>query len=65
MRGAIDLGALAQSRKAQSVASDALANAPAGVVVDVNEVDFQQKVWICSKRAILCKLISKHLILFY
>ena len=49
MRGAIDLGALAQSRKAQSVASDALANAPTGVVVDVNEEDFQQKVIDISK----------------
>ena len=49
MRGAIDLGALAQSRKAQSVVSDALANAPAGVVVDVNEEDFQQKVIDISK----------------
>ena len=49
MRGAIDLGALAQSRKAQSVASDALANAPARVVVDVNEEDFQQKVIDISK----------------
>lgn len=49
MRGAIDLGALAQSRKAQSVASDALANAPAGVVIDVNEQDFQQKVIDISK----------------
>ena len=49
MRGAIDLGALAQSRKAQSVASEALANAPAGVVVDVNEQDFQQKVIDISK----------------
>ena len=49
MRGAIDLGALAQSKKAQSVASQALANAPAGVVVDVNEEDFQQKVIDISK----------------
>jgi putative thioredoxin len=31
------------------VASDALANAPAGVVVDVNEEDFQQKVIDISK----------------
>jgi len=38
MRGAIDLGALAQARKAQSVATDAVANAPAGVVVDVSEL---------------------------
>jgi putative thioredoxin len=49
MRGAIDLGALAQSRKAQSVATDAVANAPAGVVVDVSEQDFQQKVIDVSK----------------
>jgi len=49
MRGAIDLGALAQSRKAQSMATDALANAPAGVVVDVSEQDFQQKVIDVSK----------------
>lgn len=49
MRGAIDLGALAQARKAQSVATDAVANAPAGVVVDVNEQDFQQKVIDVSK----------------
>ena len=49
MRGAIDLGALAQARKAQSVATDAVANAPAGVVVDVNEEDFQQKVIDISK----------------
>jgi putative thioredoxin len=49
MRGAIDLGALAQARKAQSVAADAVANAPAGVVVDVSEQDFQQKVIDVSK----------------
>jgi len=49
MRGAIDLGALAQARKAQSVATEAVANAPAGVVVDVNEQDFQQKVIDISK----------------
>jgi putative thioredoxin len=49
MRGAIDLGALAQARKAQSVATDAVANAPAGVVVDVSEQDFQQKVIEVSK----------------
>ena len=49
LRGAIDLGALAQARKAQSVATDAVANAPAGVVVDVSEQDFQQKVIDVSK----------------
>ncbi len=35
MRGAIDLGALAQSKKDQSMATQALANAPAGVGVAV------------------------------
>jgi putative thioredoxin len=49
MRGAIDLGALAQSKKDQSMATQALANAPAGVFVDVNEEDFQQKVIDISK----------------
>ena len=49
MRGAIDVGALAQSKKDQSMATQALANAPAGVVVDVNEEDFQQKVIDISK----------------
>ena len=49
MRGAIDLGALAQSKKDQSMATQAIANAPAGVVVDVNEEDFQQKVIDTSK----------------
>jgi len=49
MRGAIDLGALAQFKKDQSMATQALANAPAGVVVDVNEEDFQQKVIDISK----------------
>lgn len=49
MRGAIDLGALAQARKAQTIATDAVANAPAGVVVDVSEQDFQQKVIDVSK----------------
>lgn len=44
MRGAIDLGALAQARQAQSAANSALANAPSGVVIDVDESDFQQKV---------------------
>ena len=44
MRGAIDLGALAQARQAQSAANSALANAPSGVVIDVDENDFQQKV---------------------
>jgi len=44
MRGAIDLGALAQAKQAQSAANSALANAPSGVVIDVDESDFQEKV---------------------
>jgi putative thioredoxin len=49
MRGAIDLGALAQAKQAQSAATNALANAPSGVVIDVNEVDFEQKIIEASK----------------
>ena len=44
MRGAIDLGALAQAKQAQSAANSALANAPSGVVIEVDESDFQEKV---------------------
>jgi len=44
MRGAIDLGALAQAKQAQSNAKEALANAPAGVVIDATEADFQESV---------------------
>ena len=44
MRGAIDLSALAQAKQAQSAANSALANAPSGVVIDVDESDFQEKV---------------------
>ena len=44
MRGAIDLSALAQAKQAQSAANSALANAPSGVVIEVDESDFQEKV---------------------
>lgn len=44
LRGAVDLGALSQAKKAQEQASQALQNAPAGVVIDVTEADFQNKV---------------------
>ncbi len=44
LRGAVDLGALSQAKKAQEQASQALQNAPAGVVIDVTESDFQNKV---------------------
>ncbi|PHX61517.1 MAG: co-chaperone YbbN [Actinobacteria bacterium] len=43
-RGAIDLGALASARQNQQQAAAALANAPAGVVIDVTEASFQTEV---------------------
>jgi len=44
LRGAVDLGALSQAKKAQESAKQALENAPAGVVIDVSEADFQEQV---------------------
>jgi putative thioredoxin len=44
LRGAVDLGALAQQRDAQQRRDSALAHAPAGVVVDVTEATFQEEV---------------------
>lgn len=44
LRGAVDLGALSQAKQAQEQADQALENAPAGVVIDVTEADFQNKV---------------------
>jgi putative thioredoxin len=44
LRGAVDLGALTQAKKAQESAKQALENAPAGVVIDVSEADFQEQV---------------------
>lgn len=44
LRGAVDLGALNQAKQAQEKAQAALANAPTGVVIDVSEADFQQRV---------------------
>ncbi|MBI1352246.1 MAG: tetratricopeptide repeat protein [Actinomycetales bacterium] len=43
-RGAVDLGALATSRQNQQKAAAALANAPAGVVIDVTTESFQADV---------------------
>ena len=43
-RGAVDLGALASSRQNQQQAAAALANAPAGVVIDVTTASFQADV---------------------
>ena len=43
-RGAIDLGALASARQNQQQAAAAVANAPAGVVIDVTEASFQSAV---------------------
>lgn len=43
-RGAIDLGALATARQNQQKAAAAVANAPAGVVINVTEATFQSEV---------------------
>ncbi|MHB1066485.1 MAG: thioredoxin family protein [Candidatus Nanopelagicales bacterium] len=43
-RGAVDLGALATVRQNQQKAEQALANAPAGVVIDVTTETFQAEV---------------------
>jgi len=43
-RGAIDLGALANARKQQQAAETAKASAPAGVIFDVTEAEFQARV---------------------
>jgi putative thioredoxin len=43
-QGAVDLGALAQSKQQQQQAAAALANAPAGVVIDVTTAQFEDLV---------------------
>ena len=43
-RGAVDLGALASARQNQAKAAAAMANAPAGLVIDVTEATFQTEV---------------------
>ena len=43
-RGAVDLGALATARQNQQKAAAAMANAPAGVVIDVTAASFQTEV---------------------
>ncbi len=43
-RGAVDLGALASARQNQARAQQAMANAPAGVVIDVTTETFQAQV---------------------
>ena len=43
-RGAVDLGALAAARESEKRASQAKANAPAGVMVDVTELNFEAEV---------------------
>lgn len=43
-RGAVDLGALATTRQNQQRAAAAVASAPAGVIVDVTEADFETEV---------------------
>lgn len=44
LAGAVDLSALATAKKSAEQASMALASAPPGVVIDVNEVDFEELV---------------------
>jgi putative thioredoxin len=48
-RGAVDLGALATARQNQQKAAEAVANAPAGVVIDVTTESFQADVIDRSK----------------
>jgi putative thioredoxin len=43
-RGAVDLGALASARQNQQKAAEAIAHAPAGVVIDVTTETFQAEV---------------------
>lgn len=43
-RGAIDLGALANNKKQQQAAEAAKAQAPAGVIFDVTEAEFQTRI---------------------
>jgi putative thioredoxin len=44
MAGAVDLSALVDAKKSAEQASQALASAPPGVVIDVNEIDFEKSV---------------------
>jgi putative thioredoxin len=44
LAGAVDLSALATAKKSAEQASMALASAPPGVVIDVNELDFEELV---------------------
>jgi putative thioredoxin len=53
LRGAVDLGALSEAKKAQAVASEALAGAPAGLVIDVSEADFQSRVLDKSQETVV------------
>lgn len=53
LRGAVDLGALSDAKKAQAVASEALAGAPAGLVIDVTEADFQSLVLDKSQETVV------------
>lgn len=53
LRGAVDLAALSDAKKAQAVASEALAGAPAGLVIDVTEADFQSLVLDKSQETVV------------
>ena len=50
MRGAIDLSALAAARKAEAESAQARATAPAGAIVDVNELNFEVEVLARSQQ---------------
>lgn len=51
VRGAVDLSALANARKAEADAAAAKATAPVGTIIDVTEASFQQDVIERSKSA--------------
>ena len=44
LQGAIDLGALAAARKAQEASSEVRSKAPAGIILDVSEINFEVEV---------------------
>lgn len=44
LQGAIDLGALAAARKAKEASSEVRSKAPAGIILDVSEINFEVEV---------------------
>lgn len=49
LQGAVDLGALAATRKAQEASQEVRSKAPAGVIVDVSELNFDVEVMARSQ----------------